>query len=174
MAALVWIVAALVAVLLAVLLLPWHVRVRGTTAPLDLRVHLRLLGGYAPGIPIPLKAASDRGTPRKDKTRKRRRKKRRRPRGLRDLVLGLLAAFRLRRLRLTGRIGLSDPADTGIVWGLLTPFVYTLRGPGRRIDIAPDFSGPCLDLRGAGDLVIRPTRLLRAGLAFAWANRRTA
>ena len=174
MAAFLWIAVALIGVLLLVLLTPWHVRFRGRTAPLDLRVQLRLLGGLAPGIPIPLRRSKDRKKPReKDKPSKRRRKRRGPPKGLRDLVLGILSAFRLQKLRLSGRIGLHDPADTGMVWGLLTPLIYTLGTGPRRIDIAPEFSGPCFDLEGSGHLVIRPTRLLRTGLAFAWANRGT-
>jgi hypothetical protein len=172
MAALLWIAAALIGVLLLVLLTPWHVRVRGRTMPLDLRLRLSLLGGLAPGIPIPIRRSKDRDRPRKKKRKPRKdRRYRGTPRGLRDLILGLLSALRLRNLRLSGRIGLPDPADTGTLWGALTPFIYGLSAPHRRIDVAPEFSGACLDLDGSGDLVIRPTRLLRAGLAFAWANR---
>jgi hypothetical protein len=171
MAALAWIAAGVIGVLLLVLLTPWHLRFRGRTAPLDLQLRLSLLGGLAPGIPIPIRRAKTAARPEKKTPRSRRKRKRGTPRGLRDLVFGLVSAFRLRRLRLSGRIGLADPADTGILWGQLTPVIYTLGNGGRRIDIAPEFSGPCLDLEGSGDLVIAPTRLLRAGLAFAWANR---
>jgi hypothetical protein len=174
MAALIWIAAALVMLVLLALLMPWHLRFRGTTAPLALRLHLRLLGGYAPGIPIPLTRSTDREGAREQRQKRKTRKPRRKramPRGLRDLVFGVLSAFRVQRLRLTGRIGLHDPADTGTLWGCLTPAIYGLSGGERRIDIAPEFSGACLDLTGSGELVIRPLRLLRAGLAFAWANR---
>src|SRR6056297_2079851 len=185
MAALIWIAAAVVVLALLALLAPWHLRFRGTTAPLALRLHLRLLGGHAPGIPIPLSRATagipiplSRATDREGarKTRKdrlKRPRKRAMPNGLRALIFGVLSALRVKRLRLTGRIGLPDPADTGTLWGCLTPAIYGLHGPERRIDIAPEFSGACLDLTGSGDIVIRPLRLLRAGLAFAWANRGT-
>ncbi len=174
MAALIWIAAAVVVLALLALLAPWHLRFRGTTAPLALRLHLRLLGGHAPGIPIPLSRATDREGARKTrKDRQKRPRKRAMPNGLRALIFGVLSALRVKRLRLTGRIGLPDPADTGTLWGCLTPAIYGLHGPERRIDIAPEFSGACLDLTGSGDIVIRPLRLLRAGLAFAWANRGT-
>jgi len=174
MAALIWIAAAVVVLALLVLLAPWHLRFRGTTAPLALRLHLRLLGGYAPGIPIPLTRSADReGAGKTRKDRQKRPRKRAMPNGLRALIFGVLSALRVKRLRLTGRIGLPDPADTGTLWGCLTPAIYGLHGPERRIDIAPEFSGACLDLTGSGDIVIRPLRLLRAGLAFAWANRGT-
>jgi hypothetical protein len=53
----------------------------------------------------------------------------------------------------------------------MAPLVYTLSGAGRRIDLVPEFSGPCLDLEATGEVAIRPVRLLRAGAALAWANR---
>ncbi|KPQ13748.1 MAG: Protein of unknown function (DUF2953) [Rhodobacteraceae bacterium HLUCCO18] len=168
MAALIWIAAALVVLVMLALLMPWHLCFRGTTQPFALRLHLRLLGGHAPGIPIPLARSADRKGARRSRKDRR---KRAMPRGLPDLVLGLLSAFRVRRLRLTGRFGLPDPADTGTLWGCLTPVIYGLSGGERRIDIAPEFSGACLDLTGSGELLIHPLRLLRAGLAFAWANR---
>jgi hypothetical protein len=128
--------------------------------------------GARPRHPDPDPPVEGPRPPRKKKRKPRKdRRYRGTPRGLRDLILGLLSALRLRNLRLSGRIGLPDPADTGTLWGALTPFIYGLSAPHRRIDVAPEFSGACLDLDGSGDLVIRPTRLLRAGLAFAWANR---
>lgn len=173
MAALATVTAGLFVLVLGALLLPWHVRVLGRTAPGELRVQLRLLGGYAPAIPLPLQSVAGRATRPKDRPRKQRRRPRRFRgfRGLADLVPALLAAFSFDRLRLSGTFGLSDPADTGTLWGLLAPFVHTIGAPDGRIDIAPDFTGPCLDLEGAGDLVIRPVRLIGAGLAFARANR---
>jgi hypothetical protein len=110
MAALLWIAAALIGVVLLVLLTPWHVRVRGRTMPLDLRLRLSLLGGLAPGIPIPIRRSKDRDRPRKKKRKPRKdRRYRGTPRGLRDLILGLLSALRLRNLRLSGRIGTPGP-----------------------------------------------------------------
>jgi hypothetical protein len=88
------------------------------------------------------------------------------------LIRGILSSVRLDRLTLAGRIGLDDPADTGQVWGLLVPLIQILRGPRRRIDLAPDFSGPCLDLEATGEIAILPLRLIRAGAIFAWTNRR--
>jgi hypothetical protein len=161
--------------LLVVLLSPWHVRLSGRTSPPQARLEVRLVAGYAPAIRLPLgRGGSD--PPRKKRRAKPRSGKRRRPmpRGIGDLVLGLLAAFRFRRLHLSGRVGLPDPADTGVLWGHLTPFVYGLSGPGRVIALAPDFGGPCLEVEGLAELAIHPIRLLRAGLAFAWANRSAA
>jgi hypothetical protein len=173
MPVLAWGLLALLALLLLVLLTPWHVRLAGRTTPLEGRVEVRFLGGYAPAVRLPLGRSPDR-EPKLKKPRQTTGKKRKRsmPRGIADLVFGLLAAFRVRRLHLAGRFGLDDPADTGTLWGRLSPLVYGLTGPGRRIALAPDFGGPCLDLEGFAEIAIRPTRLLRAGIAFAWANRK--
>lgn len=175
-----WLLTALLGLLLGALLAPWHVRFIGRTAPLRGRVELRLLAGNAPAIPIPL------GRSRKPGGRKRKHGRKEAPRkgtsrrgrplpaGILDLVFGILAAIRFRRFRVAGRIGLDDPADTGMLWGHLAPFVYGLSAPGREIEVSPDFSGPCFDLEARGDIAILPIRLLRAGAAFGWANLRAA
>jgi hypothetical protein len=170
------ILVATLVLLLAGLLAPWHVRLAGRTSPLSARVELRLLSGLAPPIPIPLgRHRKDRGQA-GDKPTKRARRARQRPMstGRVDFAFAIVRAVRFGSLRLSGRFGLDDPADTGILWGRLAPFVYTLSGPNRRIELSPDFAGPCLDLEGAARVVVSPWRLLRAGLAFGRANMRRA
>lgn len=168
-----WIFVTTLVLVFAALLAPWHVRLTGRTAPWQARAEVRLLAGLAPPVAIPLgRRGWDMAHPRKEKRKKHARSDRRRrvPAGLLDLALGILRAVRLGTLTLRGRIGLEDPADTGILWGRLAPFVHALSGPRRRIDVAPDFTGPRLDLEGRASIVVSPPRLLRAGLAFAWAN----
>lgn len=173
-----WLIFALLALLLAALLLPWHVRFVGRTAPPRARVELRLFAGYAPPIPIPMRGKRKGAESKRRKAEKGRKRRRTRkhglPAGIGDLALGILSAIRLRRIRIAGRIGLDDPADTGTLWGYATPFVHGLSGPGRVIDLAPDFSGARLDLEASGEVAIRPVRLLRAGAVFGWANLRPA
>jgi hypothetical protein len=172
-----WLLVAILAILLAALLLPWHVRFVGRTAPPRARVELRLFAGHAPAIPIPLGPSKKKDRDAKheeEKIRRRKKRKRRIPAGIADLAFGVLEALRLHHIRIAGRIGLEDPADTGILWGYLAPLTYGLSGPGRVIHLAPDFTGACLDLEASGDVAIRPVRLLRAGAAFGWANMRAA
>jgi hypothetical protein len=173
-----WLLVAILAILLAALLLPWHVRFVGRTAPPRARIEVRLFAGYAPAIPIAFgrsrRKTDDEKEPKNEKTGQRRKRRRRMPAGIADLAFGILDAIRLRRFRIAGRIGLEDPADTGILWGYLAPLAYGLSGPVRIIDLAPDFNGPCVDLEASGDIAIRPVRLLSAGAAFGWANMRTA
>jgi hypothetical protein len=173
MAALLWIAAALIGVVLLVLLTPWHVRFRGRTMPLDLQVASQPSGRAGPRHPDPdPPVEGPRPTAEEEAQAAQGPPLPRHATGPAGPVFGLLSALRLRNLRLSGRIGLPTrpiPARSGA----RSRRSSTASGPHRhrRIDIAPEFSGACLDLDGSGDLVIRPTRLLRAGLAFAWANR---
>ncbi|MDG4648074.1 DUF2953 domain-containing protein [Roseibacterium sp. SDUM158017] len=173
MTALAWLLGAALALVLVTLLAPWHVRAQGRTSPPHLRIEVRPLAGHAPAIPIPVPLGRQGRTPRPRATRRPRedvRARRLRPAGLRALAFGILRAIRLRHLEVRGRIGLDDPADTGVLWGRLAPFAFALSGPRRRIDVAPDFSEACLDVEAVAELVVRPLGLLRAGMAFGWAN----
>lgn len=165
-----WGLAGLGALVLAALLSPWHLRLSGTTAPLSARAELRLFAGKAPPIPIPL---GRRGGREGSDTKRKRQTSRHRapPRGTAALIHGILSAIRVHRLTLAGRIGLDDPADTGRLWGMIQPLIHVLRGPRRLIDLAPEFSGPCLDLAATGEVAILPLRLIRAAATFAWTNR---
>ncbi|NKX44698.1 hypothetical protein [Roseicyclus persicicus] len=158
------IVGALMALLLAAALLPWHLRVEATTAPPRLRLSLRLLAGIAPAIPL---APGGPRTRRPAPRRTRRPPSLHRLQGTGRLVAALLGAVGLRRLRLSGRFGLDDPADTGALYGL----VQTARASGAALDLAPDFSGPCLDLAAEGTLILRPARVAAALIRFGWTNR---
>jgi hypothetical protein len=164
-----WLLAALLGLVSLVLLCPWHLRVAGTTAPPTARVELRLVAGLAPAIRLPL---GQRGRATDTKAQRRRPRARRRgpPRETAALIRGILQSMRLRRLSLSGRIGLDDPAETGQLWALIVPLAHLLGGPRRRIDLVPEFAGPCLDLEASGEIAVRPLRLIRAGAAFALAN----
>jgi hypothetical protein len=165
---LLWLLAALA---VTALFSPWHLRLSGRTVPPSASAELRLLAGHAPPIPIPLGPRGGRQA--RGTKRKRKKSHHRAPlRGTAALIRGIVSSVRLDRLTLAGRIGFDDPADTGHVWGLLVPLIQVFRGPRRRIDLAPDFAGPCLDLEATGEIAILPLRLIRAGAIFAWTNRR--
>lgn len=171
MTVLFWTLVALLGAVVLALLLPWHVRIEGHTTPRAARVELRLLGGLAPAIPIPLgRGGKDVRKDRRNRRRSRRRRGRGAPRGIPALIRGILSAFRVRRLEVTGRIGLADPADTGQLWAAVAPVAFALAGPRRKIDIRPDFAGPRFDIDGRGEGTIRPLGLLTAGARFAWTN----
>lgn len=174
--------AALLVLLVAAVLLPWHLRLEGRTRPPGLRAELHLLAGRAPGIPLKRrKARRDKATKRKKPAEDRppsrkpsgadRLRRLRRLHGFGPLLSGIVAAFRIKQVDLRGRVGLPDPADTGLVWGQLTPLIYGLDGPMRHIRIAPEFSGACFDLTARGEIAFLPWRLIGAVTRFAWLNR---
>lgn len=64
-------------------------------------------------------------------------------------------------LRLHGRLGLDDPADTGRLWALLGPLSGTLANcRTAAITLEPDFHDATLELQGSGRIRLIPLQLL--------------
>lgn len=136
--------------------------------------HVRL--GWANGrlhtdIPIQPGASKDQSTP-KRKERKRKTgpsglnaKTLLRDKSFRDRVVGYLhntwEAIEKRDLKLFIRVGLDDPADTGILWSVLGPLSAIL-ATNRNSDIAlqPDFLDPVFEMQSSGMIRIIPLQLL--------------
>lgn len=65
------------------------------------------------------------------------------------------------------RLGLYDPADTGIIWGLIGPVSGILYGfTEKDVIIEPDFLDPALGLDTKGSLSIVPLQILFIVLGF--------
>ena len=82
----------------------------------------------------------------------------------------LRSGLRLRRLKIDGRVGLRDPADTGRLWGWMAPLLYGLpMSESAEISLAPAFGGPALEgtLEAEGEVRLVP--LVRLGLRVLWA-----
>ncbi|MBV2358842.1 DUF2953 domain-containing protein [Thalassococcus sp. CAU 1522] len=171
--------AGLGAALLAVLVLPVELRfVAERAGHARLRVQLGLLGGGVPWITL-----SDTDRPRKARrpkpprpaSRDRRRGKdtgRRRPPvgAILRFARDLLRVVRIRSLRVAGTFGFDDPADTGQLYGLIAPLRFGIAGCRRvELDIAPEFSGACLQGRAEGALRLRPVRLVPPAMRLGWA-----
>ena len=80
----------------------------------------------------------------------------------------ILSTVKMRHLSLRLRVGLDDPADTGVLWGAVAPVVAyagSLR-PGA-LAMEPDFTGAQFTGRGAVSLRIVPIRWLPPILLFA-------
>ena len=90
------------------------------------------------------------------------------------LLISLLRPVRLDRLAIDADIGLSDPADTGQLVGMLTPLMWALPGSDV-VDIAirPDFSGPCVEGELDADVSFVPAALVPPLAVFAWRVLRT-
>ncbi len=122
-------------------------------------------------------AAGHKGDGRRDKQRKKRKVPWRRVRaalrspgflgrGLR-FAADAATVLRVRSLRGTARIGLDDPADTGLLWAVLGPLhagIATV--PVADIHIEPVFAGTTFAARGTGEVRVIPGRLLFAAIAF--------
>ena len=65
------------------------------------------------------------------------------------------------------RLGLNDPADTGIIWGLIGPVSGVLYGfTEKEVVIEPDFLDPSLGLNTQGSISIVPLELLYILLCY--------
>ncbi len=82
-------------------------------------------------------------------------------------ALDTLKAIRLRALRLRGRLGLDDPAETGRAWAFIGPLTGILAGvSGTDIKIDPDFERASLDFDGDGEIRVFPIEMLVLLIAF--------
>lgn len=175
---LLWLVVALLVLLLALVMTPIKVQIRLKTAPkLRFIVIARPFGGLTPALTM---TDSGQKAKPKDKADKKRRKKRKRGgrfavngpaliTALPDLVSGLLQCFRIESLSLDGEFGLGDPADTGHLYGSLTPFIFGTAGMRNTyITLRPNFERRCLSGVAETRLSITPATLVPPILGFAW------
>lgn len=121
--------------------------------------------------PIPLKGSA-KPSPVKKKTKK----KGKWSGGLNGLAVIRNGAFRRRTIRLArdifgamnvsglilrARVGLDDPADTGMLWGAAGPLAGVLAGTRRAdITIQPEFAYEVFELDGEGNVRLVPLRLI--------------
>lgn len=85
--------------------------------------------------------------------------------GLR-LLRDLAAATHGRDIGVHLRIGLSDPADTGMLWAVLGPLGLSLPKGPHLVRLEPDFSQSGVYGRVHGCVWLRPLRLLWAATRF--------
>lgn len=163
--------------LLAVLMSPLRFELRASLGEAPAyRVAVRLFGRAGPRLTV---VDSDR--PRRKRPLKPGRKTRRRAqKSVRDPARLLAAAARLlaelfsklsvERLSLDLRFGVDDPAETGQIFGALTPFIYGTKGSGNvALTLEPVFDQAVLDGRAALDLHLTPARLILPLVRFGWA-----
>ena len=91
--------------------------------------------------------------------------------GLGDRVPPLLRSLRrgvrVRELRLRARVGLDDPADTGMLVGWAAPLLaMALAAPPLDVHLEPDFAREILDGEARGELRAFPLLLLPPLLRF--------
>lgn len=172
----VFILLALLLAILVLVALPVRFAITGEIGTAArLRLTIGLLGGAIPALTLYDSAKP--AKPREKKTRKEpKRRKGWRGKGsarmageIPALLRGLLRQIELEEFRLSGRFGTGDPADTGVVFGMVSPILYGL--PARRrvsVELKPDFDEACLDGRLRAALRITPITLLPPILRFSW------
>lgn len=187
MAVLGWILLGLLALCLAVVVIlvatPMHLRVEAEAGERTrIVLDMRTLWGVSPRLRL---VDSDRpGGWRPDRPSKRKRRGKRDGggwslpggpgtarqliRGLPEVVRGEFARIHVDRLELDARFGTGDPADTGRLYGYLTPLAYAL--PARRVSVIlrPDFANACFQGRAEAALHLIPGALVWPLLRLAW------
>lgn len=171
--ALLIIIAGPVALVIAAVLLPLRLRLRGQADRTSrLRVDVYPFAGMTPAVPVFDTARKRKKQPRKSKKRSSARSaksaSRWTERGILNLIFELAGQFEIAWIRIEAEFGLDDPADTGTLYGALAPFVYTGRfGADIDLDIRPDFNRQHIagKIDAAVDLV--PIRLVPPVLRFA-------
>lgn len=89
-------------------------------------------------------------------------------RALPGLVRGELRRIHVDRLSVDADFGLDDPAETGRLYGWVTPLIYGIRSPRIALGLRPDFTGPRLSGRAEAAMHLTPAALLGPVISFAW------
>lgn len=173
-----WFLLGLLAVLMALLITPVRLHATLHTTPhLSYRVDARVFGGLSPELLL-VDGGRARTTP---ETKRKPKKKVRHAHpgsrfrgqnfgaaGLR-LASGLLRAIHLEHLRCDLSFGLSDPADTGQIYGCLAPLQFGGTLPREvMLSVQPDFGRPHFDCDIDAAVSITAAALVPHVARFAW------
>lgn len=80
----------------------------------------------------------------------------------------LFGAAHLQQVHLRMRLGLGDPADTGLLWAFMGPLIALTQGiPNMNVGVEPDFMEPVCEFEVHGRLMLIPLQLLTLAIAFA-------
>lgn len=173
-----WALSCLVVLLLAAVFSPVRLNIHATAEPHPrLIAHARLFGGIAPSLRI---IDSERKKPKKPKTEKNKKSHKTRgsfnngPALVQDFIRAIAEILRkihVEHLSLNIKFGLGDPAETGHLYGLLTPLVYGTNGFARSsIHLQPNFEQRCLSGDLDAQLRFIPGSLAFPVIGFVWTN----
>lgn len=81
------------------------------------------------------------------------------------LASSLLRLIEFERICIDADIGLGDPAETGQLFGFLTPLIY---GVGADVSVRPVFDRACLDGMCEATFKVTPVALLQPFARFGW------
>ena len=175
--ALLWVGAVVVVVVIALGATPVQCEFSLSSDPDDrFRILLKFLGGLTPGIDLTksrgrrkkAKKETDK-TARKDKRRRRKRPSRVTFGAISDVIREVLACIRFSALEVEGKFGTGDPAETGQLYGYLSPIIFTLGArQGADILIEPVFDEACFQGRVSATLEVVPFELIPPLSRFGW------
>ena len=180
---LLWLLAAILLLLLAVVATPVRVEFRATADEVvRFAVAVRPFGRFGPRISMPASRTSVqvsekpvKATHTKQREPAKNRRKSRRDywsvfRAAIELFQSVLSKFHVARADVDVRFGVDDPADTGQAYGMLVPIIYGFPGH-RRIDVnvEPVFDGALLHGKAALDITFTPLLLIKPAIRFGWA-----
>jgi hypothetical protein len=82
-----------------------------------------------------------------------------------------LRAVRWKKAEIRCAFGFEDPADTGLVYGYICPFLYGLKFPDNlSMEISPVFDRSLFRLYAGGGFRIIPLQMVSIGLRFAFSR----
>lgn len=162
---------------MAVLVTPVSLRLFLRTSPqLVYRVDAKILGGLSPNIPV-----VDSSRPRKPRAKRQKKKKARSGRknqvfgrtnivsALPEFLFGIIGAIHFKHLNLDVEFGLYDPADTGQLYGCLTPLQYSgCMAEDVSISLCPNFEHACIVGEVDASVRVTATSLLLPIFRFGW------
>lgn len=97
---------------------------------------------------------------------------------VRKFVWEIMGCIHIKTFQVDFSMGTGDPADTGILFGFLSPFILSLPDSGNfYILLKPDFStDPVMEGKSTGQVRLIPARLVWVLLKFifSWSVLRTA
>ena len=176
---LLWLLAAVLVLLLAVLASPLRIEARASAGEaLRYSLALRPFGRFGPRL-----AVADSEKPKKKKKAKTKREKEKsaksgkatyrdpRPivRAVVRLVSEITGQLHIEKAALDLRFGADDPAETGEIYGALAPFIYgTAHSRRVYVNVEPVFDRVVFDGRAALDVTMTPALLLPPIARFGW------
>lgn len=174
---LLWLLAAVLALLLAALAMPLRIEFRATASETSRYcLALRPFGAVGPRIAVvdSDKPSRKKAPVAKDKKAKTGKKTRSDPKrfamAIVRFITDIFDQLHIKSAVLDLRFGTSDPAETGQIYGALTPFIYgTCANRRVYLNVEPVFDGAVFDGRAALDVTLTPARLIPPFVRFGWA-----
>ncbi|NNK78141.1 MAG: DUF2953 domain-containing protein [Litoreibacter sp.] len=175
-----WSLLGLLLALVLLLVTPLRLLIRATSQPrVNCQIAVQPLGGVCPPVQILDTAKPRRKKKHAQKPHQARRKKGRFPEmtrrtrailsGAPELIGGLLRRITIDRLSLDAEFGLGDPAETGHLYGIVTPVLFGIPAiSSRPVSLRPNFERATLSGDVNAQLSVIPATLARPLLRFAW------